>query len=219
MPGEEIIRVLIVDDHVVVRTGLAAVFDIEFDIECVGEAEDGHQAIEAAHDLQPDVILMDLLMPRMDGITAIKRINEKQPEIPILVLTSFVEEDQIILAIKHGASGYLMKDTTSVQLVDAIRTVYQGEPYLPEVVDRQLRGGRQKALDQLSPLEVRLLAMIADGFPDEVIAEKLLIQPAVLVDKIRGVMNKLALESRVHAALFANHYGIGHSDTKSNLLA
>jgi NarL family two-component system response regulator LiaR len=169
---DESIRILIVDDHAVVREGLRALIDVQPDMELAGEAADGVEAIDRAHTLQPDVILLDLVMPRKSGLEAIVEIKEKTPNARILVLTSFAEDDKVFPAIKAGAMGYLLKDSSAQELVQAIRDVYQGEPAMHPSIARKLMRELQRppepdmprTEEPLSGREVEVLTLVA-GFP------------------------------------------------------
>ena len=132
------IRVLLVDDHAVVRTGLKTFFDLQPDIEVVGEAADGSEGVAMARRLEPDVVLMDLLMPNMDGITAISRIKAERTETEIVTMTSFIEEEKVTSALEAGASGYLLKDAEAEEVAQAIRAAYNGEVHLDPAVSRLL---------------------------------------------------------------------------------
>ena len=214
------IRVLVADDHIVVRKGVRALLATEPDIEVVGEAGDGTEAIAAAARLQPDVILMDLVMPRMDGITAIQRILTDQPEARILVLTSFDADDKVFPAIRAGAVGYALKVATPAELVRAIRRVYAGESSLAPAIARKVlqelaQPQRQTtAAEPLSEREVEVLRLVAQGDSNRQIATELRITEATVRKHVSNVLIKLNLESRIQAALYALRGGLTSLDAK-----
>jgi NarL family two-component system response regulator LiaR len=210
----EIIRVLIADDHAIVRKGIAAVLEIVPDIEVVGEAENGREAVAQVEVLRPDVILMDLVMPEMDGIEAIRRIKDRQPEACILVLTTFAGEDKIFPAIKAGALGYHLKDSRPEELVQAIREVYGGESSLHPVIARKVLeelsrpSERPPTPDPLTPREVEVLQLVAQGLENAEIAERLVITEATVRTHVSNITGKLHVASRTQAALYALREGI-----------
>ena len=175
----QVIRILVVDDHAIVREGLRALISGKPDMELVGEAGNGQEAVPLARSLQPDVILMDLVMPGKDGIQATQEIRRENSEARILVLTSFDEDDQVFSVIKAGALGYILKDSSPQELLEAIRCVHRGEPSLHPNVARKLvlgYGQDQRAeasVDRLTEREVEVLKLVARGLPNQVIAEKL----------------------------------------------
>ncbi len=208
------IRVFIADDHTIVRKGIRAVLEIVPDIDMVGEAENGRDAVYRVAELEPDVILMDLVMPEMDGIEAIERIRERQPEARILVLTTFAGEDKILPAIKAGALGYLLKDSRPEDLVRAIRQVYRGESSLHPVIARKVLeelsrpSDRPPTPDPLTQREVEVLRLVAQGLENSEIAEKLVITEATVRTHVSNILGKLHLASRTQAALYALREGI-----------
>lgn len=207
------IRVLIADDHAIVRKGLRALLATELDIDVVGEAHDGKQAITEAQRLRPDVILMDLVMPELDGIAAIHHISAHQPDTRILVLTSFSTDDKIFPAIKAGALGYLLKDSGPDELVSAIRQVHQGESSLHPHVARKLlqeltRHTPQPDATPLSDRELEVLQLVAQGQSNQQIAEQLTIKEATVRTHVSNILNKLHLSSRTQAALYALREGL-----------
>ena len=213
----EPIRVLIADDHAIVRKGLRALLATEPGIEIVGEAQDGKQAITEAHRLRPDVILMDLVMPRLDGIAAIRHISTQQPETRILVLTSFSTDDKIFPAVKAGALGYLLKDSGPDELISAIRQVHQGESSLHPHVARKLleeltRPSSQPDSDPLSDREIEVLQLVAQGQSNQQIAARLAIKEATVRTHVSNILNKLHLSSRTQAALYALRAGLASLD-------
>jgi len=212
------IRVLVADDHPVIRKGIRAMLEIVPDIEVVGEAVNGREAVTKVKKLQPDVILMDLVMPEMDGIEAIRRIKAHQPEARILVLTTFAGEDKIFPAIKAGALGYHLKDSSPQELVEAIRQVYGGESSLHPVIARKVLqelsrpSGRPPTPDPLTQREVEVLQLVAQGRENWEIAEKLVITEATVRTHVSNIMSKLHLASRTQAALYALREGLASLD-------
>jgi NarL family two-component system response regulator LiaR len=212
------IRVLVTDDHVIVRTGIRAVLEVVPDIDVVGEAANGRDAVVEARRLQPDVILMDLVMPEMDGIEAIERIKNQQPEARILVLTTFAGEDKVFSAIKAGALGYQLKDSGPEELVQAIREVFRGESSLHPVIARKVLqelsrpSGRPPTSDPLTAREVEVLRLVAQGWQNAEIAEKLVISGATVRTHVSNILSKLHLASRTQAALYALREGLASLD-------
>ena len=208
------IRVLIADDHAIVRKGIRALLATEADIEVVGEAADGKEAVEKAERLHPDVILMDLVMPGMDGIEATRRITTRQPEIRILVLTSFAEDEKVFPALKAGALGYLLKDAGPEELVRAIRQVYCGESSLHPAIARKVLQElsrppeRPPTPEPLTKRELEVLRLIAKGKSNREIAEELVISEATVRTHVSNILGKLQLASRTQAALYALREGI-----------
>jgi NarL family two-component system response regulator LiaR len=218
MNAADPIRVFVADDHAIVRKGIAAVLEIVPDIDVVGEAENGRDAVYRVEQLRPDVILMDLVMPEMDGIEAIRRIKDRQPEARILVLTTFAGEDKIFPAIKAGALGYHLKDSRPEELVQAIRQVHRGESSLHPVIARKVLdelsqpSERPPTPDPLTPREVEVLRLVAQGLQNPEIAEKLVITEATVRTHVSNIMSKLHLASRTQAALYALREGIASLD-------
>ena len=212
------IRVLVVDDHAIVREGLRWLMSTEPGIELVGEAADGQDALEKARALCPDVILMDLVMPRMDGIVAISRIKETLPEVRVLVLTSFAEDEQVFPAIKAGALGYLLKDTSPQALLRAIRDIHAGMPTMHPLVARKLIQELQRPSDlpptrePLTEREMEVLRLVARGLSNEEIAERLYIGERTARTHVSNILSKLHLANRTQAALYALREGLAHLD-------
>ena len=208
------IRILIADDHAIVRKGIRALLATEADIEVVGEAADGKEAVEKAERLHPDVILMDLVMPGMDGIEATRRITTRQPETRILVLTSFAEDEKVFPALKAGALGYLLKDAGPEELVRAIRQVYCGESSLHPAIARKVLQElsrppeRPPTPEPLTERELEVLRLIAKGKSNREIAEELVISEATVRTHVSNILGKLQLASRTQAALYALREGI-----------
>ncbi|UCC86495.1 MAG: response regulator transcription factor [Anaerolineales bacterium] len=214
----ESVRVLIADDHIIVRRGIRALLETEPNIEVAGEAENGKEAVAEAERIQPDVILMDLVMPEMDGIEAIRRITASQPEARILVLTSFAADDKVFPAIKAGALGYLLKDSGPDELVGAIHQVYRGESSLHPTIARKLLQELSRPLEQppapepLTEREVEVLQLVARGQSNQEIAEKLVISEATARTHVSHILRKLHLASRTQAALYALREGLASLD-------
>ena len=208
------IRVLVADDHAIVRKGICALLATEPSIEVVGEAHDGLDAIAAANRLDPDVILMDLVMPVLDGLEAIRRLTSSQPDARILVLTSFHGDDKLFPAIKAGALGYLLKDSRPEELVEAIRQVHRGESSLhPSIARRLLRelstpAGRGADAESLTEREVEVLRLVAQGHSNRQISDFLTISEATVRTHVSNILAKLDLSSRTQAALYALREGL-----------
>ncbi len=217
------IRVLITDDHTVVRKGLSALIQTEHEMEVVGEAADGEEAVFKSRTLKPDVILMDLSMPRKDGVAAIAEIKQHNPNARILVLTSLAEDSKIMSAIKAGALGYLLKDAAPDELLRAIRTVAKGESSLhPSVAQKVLHSIRtpvaEPQSDTLTERENEILRLIAQGLPNQHIAKKLSISERTVRTHVSNILRKLHLPNRTQAALYAIREGLVSPDeaTDSN---
>jgi two-component system, NarL family, response regulator LiaR len=208
------IRILIADDHAIVREGLRTLISSEPEMDLVGEAVDGIEAVSLAHTLLPDVILMDLMMPRKNGLEAIGEIKQQHPDIRILVLTSFAEEDQVFPAIRAGALGYLLKDSSPQQLLQAIYDVYRGESSLhPSIALKLIRelnrpSNLPPAANPLSAREVAVLRLVAQGLNNQEIAERLVISEWTVRTHVRNILGKLHLANRTQAALYAVREGI-----------
>jgi len=209
---DETIKLVIVDDHRVVRSGVKALIETEPDLEVIGEAADGREAVTKVKAQNPDVVLMDLVMPEMDGVDATSEITKLSPAPEILILTSFSEEERIIQAIKAGASGYLIKDASPDELVQAIKDVYHGESTLdPKVAGTVLRSVQNEPKDSsedLTDREVEVLELLAEGLPNENIAEKLYISERTVRSHVSNILGKLNLANRTQAALYAVRQGI-----------
>lgn len=206
---KEVIHVFIVDDHPIVRRGIKDLLTTEDDIEVVGEAVNGKEAIERVNSLQPDIVLMDLVMPEMDGIEAIRQIKASKSESRILVLTSFATDDKVFPAIKAGALGYLIKDTGPDDLIRSIHKVYNNEPTLhPSIAQKLLTEiagptSQPPSGDPLTNREIEILQFIARGQSNQEIAEALVISVATVYTHVSNILSKLHLASRTQAALYA----------------
>ena len=202
------IRVLLVDDHAVVRMGLRSFFDLLPDIEVVGEAADGSEGVAMARRLTPDVVLMDLLMPNMDGVTAIGRIKAELPETEIVTMTSFIEEEKVTAALEAGASGYVLKDAEAEEVAQAIRAAYAGEVHLDPQVARLLaqRMRAKKGPEPVEPLTDRekdVLRLLGQGMSNKEIGAALFITERTARTYVSNILGKLGLASRTQAALWA----------------
>jgi NarL family two-component system response regulator LiaR len=210
------IRILIADDHAVVRHGLRALIATETDLELVGEAADGVEAVELTAALRPDVILMDMAMPRKTGLEAICDIKRADPQARILVLTSFAEDDQVFPAIKAGATGYLLKDAAPCELLQAIRDVERGDVSLHPAIARKLVSELKRppdlppAEEQLTEREVQVLALVARGLSNQEIADQLFIGERTVRTHVSNILGKLHLANRTQAALYAQREGLTH---------
>ncbi|WP_255604229.1 response regulator transcription factor [Oscillochloris sp. ZM17-4] len=208
------IQILIADDHAVVRQGLRALIETEPGMELVGEAQDGLEAAAMARALQPDVILLDMVMPRQDGLATIAQITAERPDARILVLTSFADDEQVFPAIKAGALGYLLKDSSPQQLLQAIRDVFQGESSLHPTIARKLvqelsrPAERPLAQDPLTEREVEVLRQVAQGRSNQEIADHLILSERTVRTHVSSILDKLHLANRTQAALYALRTGI-----------
>lgn len=212
------IRVLIADDHPVVREGLRGLLSFKPGFEVVGEAEDGIEAVIQANTLQPDVILMDLEMPRKNGLEAIREIRQKDPQAKILILTSFTEDKKIFMALDAGALGCLLKDSSPQELIRAIRDVEQGELTLHPTIARKMLNKHSQsdepkpAAHTLTERELEVLKLVAQGLSNPEIAETLVISMPTVRSHITNILNKLGLKNRTQAVLYALKEGIASLD-------
>jgi NarL family two-component system response regulator LiaR len=208
------IRLFVTDDHSMVRKGIIATVALADDIEVVGEASDGASAVAGTAATQPDVVLMDLVMPKMDGIDAIRQIKATQPNVRVLVLTSFIAEDKIFPAIKAGALGYQLKDSGPDELLNAIRQVHAGESSLHPIIARKVLQEITRppeappTPDPLTHRELDVLKEVARGKENPEIAASLHISPATVRTHISNILGKLHLASRTQAALYALREGL-----------
>jgi two-component system, NarL family, response regulator LiaR len=212
------IRVLIADDHAVVREGLRGFLALQEDVEVVGEAADGEEAVAAAERLTPDVALVDLVMPRVDGIEAIRRIRAVAPQTRVIVLTSFADEDKMLPAVRAGAVGYLLKDVDPQELVAAVRTVNDSETLLHPAVVRELvrevAGGRREPVrdNPLTAREQEVLGLIARGRANKAIAFELGVAEKTVKTHVSNILGKLDVTDRTQAALLAVREGLVDAD-------
>jgi len=208
------IRVLVVDDHPVVRKGIQSLLAEEEGIEVIGEAVNGKEAIEQVEKLHPDLILMDLVMPEMSGIEAIRRITADHPEARILVMTSFAADDKVFPSIKAGALGYLLKDSDPEDLVRMIYQVHRGElsihPTIARKVIHELNRPAEEPLtpSPLTAREVEILQMLAQGLENKEIARRLILREATVRTHVSNILSKLHLANRVQATLYALRKGL-----------
>ena len=212
-PRRDPIKVLVVDDHWVVRQGLRMFLDQESAITVVGEASDGGEALEQARRLRPDVVLMDILMPHVNGIEATKRIKTEMPKIEVIALTSVLQDGSVSDAIQAGAIGYLIKDTRGDQLVRAIRDAAEGRVHLsPEAATRLAKDLRQpERVESLTQRETSVLRLVAEGLANKEIARRLSISEKTVKAHLNNVFAKLDVHSRTQAALEAIRSGIAQT--------
>jgi len=212
--NENPIRVLIVDDHTVLRKGLISLLSTpRFNIEVVGEAADGSEAIQQTTLLQPDVILLDLVMPGMGGLEAIPKLKAGHPNVHILVLTSFNQDENIVAAVRAGAEGYLKKDCSPDELIHAIKGVYMGQFSLPadmarKVMDLDSKDKGEVPEPRLTPRELDVLRLIAQGFSNQEIAGRLSVSTYTVRSHVRSILRKLDVNNRTQAALYAIEKGM-----------
>jgi len=208
------IRILVVEDQNVVREGLVAILNYQADIEVVGEAEDGIRAVEVAKKTRPDVILLDMVMPRQDGLSTIPKLKLAVPESKILVLSSFAESDKVFQAIKAGAMGYMLKDSTRVQVLQAIRDIASGEAQLQpsmamKVIHEFNRPSEGSVMNQsLTRRELEALQLIARGFSNQEIATALVVHERTIAKYVSNILYKLHVSNRTQAALYAIREGL-----------
>lgn len=208
------IRVLIADDHTIVRRGIKALLAQTDDVQVVGEAVNGLEAVRLSRQLNPDIILMDLLMPGMDGIEATRQVTASQPQVRVLVLTSFVHDDKVFPAIKAGAHGYLLKEAGTDQLIQSIRRVHREEPVLDPSIARKIMKEIQEEPaikappDPLTARELEVLQLLAKGLSNKEIADKLVVAEVTIRTHISHLLSKLHLVNRVQAALYALREGL-----------
>ena len=204
------IKVLLVDDQGIIREGLRSLLQAKPDIDIVGEAENGKMAVEKALELQPDLILMDVRMPIMDGVAATLTIREKAPDIKVLVLTTFDDDEYITKAMQNGAKGYLLKDTPSEELAEAIRAVKKGYTHMGPGIFEKVSLSSPKVetpppqLEQLTPREKEVLKLIAQGLNNREIAKNLFISERTVKNHVNSVLSRLNLRDRTQAAIFAS---------------
>jgi DNA-binding NarL/FixJ family response regulator len=209
------IRVAIADDHAVVRQGLRTFLELQEGMDVVGEAADGEEAVALVERTAPDVVLLDLVMPRVDGLEAIRRIRERAPATRILVLTSFADDHTVLPAVRAGAAGYLLKDVQPPELAGAIRTVHAGEALLAPTVATMLveqlaaedDAGAERG-DHLTPREREVLALVARGRANKAIALDLGVSERTVKTHVSNILGKLNLTDRTQAAVYAVHHGI-----------
>ena len=216
----EKIKVFIVDDHQVVRQGLRTFLELQDDILVVGEASDGQTAVEMVPEVQPDVILMDLVMPIMDGITAMRQIKASNLPVKVIALTSFTEDDKVFPAIQAGASSYLLKDVSADALVEAVRAAHRGEARLhPDIarklmeqVAQQTGFQREAQVESLTEREGDIIRLVAQGLSNHDIAQELFISEKTVKTHISNILGKLNLSDRTQLAIFAIKHGLVELD-------
>ncbi|MEN9933615.1 MAG: hypothetical protein RLZZ387_194 [Chloroflexota bacterium] len=211
------IRILLVDDHSVVRQGLRMFLALDPELEVIGEASDGAEALKLSHQLQPDVVLMDLLMPVMDGITAIGAIRRELPDVEVIALTSVLEDASVVGAVRAGAIGYLLKDTRADELCRAIKAAAQGQVQLsPQAAARLMREVRAPdSPEALTERETEVLRLLAQGKANKEIASDLTIGEKTVKTHVSNILAKLAVQSRTQAALYAVRIGLVSPDQLS----
>ena len=211
---EEPIKILIADDHPLIRQGLRVIIEAQPDLELVGEASNGEQAVQQALTLHPDIVIMDLQMPVMDGLSATREIAQADPQAQVLVLTSFPDDDNVYTAIKAGAMGFLLKDSSADYLLDAIRTVSRGESVLHPTIARKLMQEIKKppklppTTEPLTAREVEVLGCLTQGMANQQIANELSVSVRTVTTHVRNILDKLHLANRTQAALYALDKGI-----------
>lgn len=203
------IRVLLVDDHEMVRMGLSAYLQTQPDITVVGEAADGAEGVRLAQRERPDVILMDLVMEGMDGVTATREIHRALPEVRIVALTSFLDDDKVYPILEAGAMSYLLKTSRAPEIAAAIRAAMRGEPVLEarvtgKVLSRMRRGDEVKPHEELTPRELEILRLIAQGMTNQEISDQLFITVKTVKTHITQILSKLGVEDRTQAAVYAH---------------
>jgi NarL family two-component system response regulator LiaR len=220
----EKIKILLIDDHPVVRKGIRAIIETDEAFEIIGEGNNGKEAVQKYEQLFPDVVLMDLVMPEMDGIEAIRQIRAKNPNARILVLTSFSTDDKVFTAIQAGASGYLLKDSDPDDLLRSINQVYRGESSVHPAIARKLLNefaqpkSQKSEIEPLTDREKEVLTFIAQGLSNQEIASKMVVSKATVHSHVSRILAKLQLESRTQAALYAIREGyliIGNENDQS----
>jgi NarL family two-component system response regulator LiaR len=209
----EPIRVLVVDDHAVVREGLRTFLELQDGIEVAGEAADGEEAIAAAERIRPDVVLMDIVMPRLDGVAAMRALRERVPTARVIVLTSFLDDDKLLPALRAGAAGYLLKNAQPQELARAVRAAHAGEALLDPVVAARVveafgEDGAEEPLDRLTPREREVLQLIGRGFPNKRIALELDVSERTVKSHVGQVLAKLGVSDRTQAAVLAVRVGL-----------
>ena len=208
------IRILVVEDQNVVREGIVAILSFQSDMEVVGEAEDGIQAVDLARKMRPDVILLDMVMPRQDGLTSLPKLRSVAPEARILVLTSFADSDRVYQAIKAGALGYMLKDTTRTQLLQSIRDVALNQASIqPSIAMKVIHefkqaSNRSAAGESLTRREIEALRLIARGLSNQEIAANLVVHERTIAKYVSNILNKLHVANRTQAALYAIREGL-----------
>jgi len=206
------LSILLVEDQTLMRQGLKTILNLEPGMKVIAEAEDGAAGLRLALELRPDIILMDVQLPRMNGVEATRAICAAWPEARVIILTTFNREDYVYQAIRAGAVGFLLKDLPAEELVETIRTVHAGEPFIqPEIASRMLRELVQPAASPLEPLTARereVLVLLAQGLSNKIIAERLVLTEGTIKNHVSNILGKLQAENRTQAAEIARRYGL-----------
>jgi two-component system, NarL family, response regulator LiaR len=202
------IKVLFVDDHEMVRIGVSSYLSAQPDIEVIGEAEDGTEAVEIALELRPDIILMDLVMKRMDGIEATRKIIESWPEAKIIIVTSFLDDEKVYPALEAGATSYMLKTSKASEIANAVRATYHGQSVLePEVTGKMMmkmrQGNVQLPHEQLTAREIEILLLMAQGKTNQEIADELFIALKTVKTHVSNILSKLEVQDRTQAVIYA----------------
>jgi len=203
-----LIKVLFVDDHEMVRIGVSSYLSAQSDIEVVGEADNGKTAVQLALSLRPDIILMDLVMPEMDGIDATKQIMEEWPEAKIIIVTSFLDDEKVYPALEAGASSYMLKTSKASEIADAVRATFDGQSVLePEVTGKMMVKMRQKKQvlphEELTAREMEILLLMAEGKSNQEIADQLFIAIKTVKTHVSNILSKLEVQDRTQAVIYA----------------
>ncbi len=211
------IKVLFVDDHEMVRIGVSAYLSAQSDIEVIGEADNGLKAVELAMELRPDIILMDLVMPEMDGIEATKRIIEKWPEAKIIIVTSFLDDEKVYPALEAGATSYMLKTSKASEIARAVRSTFQGQSVLePEVTGKMMEKLRRPKItqlhDQLTNREMEILLLMTQGKTNQEIADELYIALKTAKVHVSNILSKLAVQDRTQAVIYAFKHSLVHDE-------
>ena len=206
------IRILLAEDQTLMRQGLKTILELENGFEVVGEAEDGKVAVKLALQLRPDIILMDVQMPQMNGVEATAAICRSWPEARVIILTTFDRDDYVFQGVRAGAVGYLLKDLPSPKLIETIRRVHEGEVFIqPEIASRTLRAALHSSGDLIEPMSERereLLVMLAQGIPNKEIADKLHLAEGTVKNHVSNILGKLQAQNRTEAAVIARKRGL-----------